>query len=105
MVGPAGRSNGRTRSPVLEWCTRNQRRSVMTRLQVRVGAAAAWVLLLGAVAGAQQPAQAPPPITMKQLKPDVWAALGGSGGNSTVIIGKTGVIVVDAKQTEAGAKD
>src|SRR5205814_3342737 len=31
--------------------------------------------------------------------------LGGAGGNSTIIIGKTGVIVVDAKQTEAGAKD
>ena len=30
---------------------------------------------------------------------------GGAGGNSTIIIGKTGVIVVDAKQTEAGAKD
>ena len=42
---------------------------------------------------------------MKQLKPDVWAGLGGAGGNSTIIIGKTGVIVVDAKQTEAGAKD
>src|ERR1044072_5180590 len=54
---------------------------------------------------AQQAAQAPPPITMKMLKPDVWAGLGGSGGNSTIIIGKTGVIVVDAKQTEAGAKD
>ena len=33
---------------------------------------------------------------MKQLKPDVWAGLGGSGGNSTIYIGKTGVIVVDA---------
>ena len=54
---------------------------------------------------AQQPAQAPPPITMKMLKPDVWAGLGGAGGNSTIIIGKTSVIVVDAKQTEAGAKD
>src|SRR6266576_7209860 len=54
---------------------------------------------------AQQPPQAPPPITMKMLKPDVWAGLGGAGGNSTIIIGKTGVIVVDAKQTEAGAKD
>ena len=42
---------------------------------------------------------------MKQLKPDVWAGLGGAGGNSTIIIGKTSVIVVDAKQTEAGAKD
>jgi len=54
---------------------------------------------------AQQPPQAPPPITMKMLKPDVWAGLGGAGGNSTIIIGKTSVIVVDAKQTEAGAKD
>jgi len=42
---------------------------------------------------------------MKQLRPDVWAGLGGSGGNSTIIIGKTSVIVVDAKQTEQGAKD
>jgi len=53
-------------------------------------------------------AQGPPPlqpVTMKQLKPDVWAGIGGSGGNSTIAIGKTGVIVVDAKQTEAGAKD
>src|SRR5713226_9350857 len=49
--------------------------------------------------------QAPPRITMKELKPDVWAGLGGAGGNSTIIIGKTGVLVVDAKQTEAGAKD
>ena len=63
---------------------------------------------LAAVAVAQQPQappQAPPPITMKQLKPDVWLGLGGAGGNSTIIIGKTSVIVVDAKQTEAGAKD
>jgi cyclase len=52
----------------------------------------------------QQQAPQPPPITMKQLKPNVWAAIGGSGGNSTIIIGRTSVIVVDAKQTEAGAK-
>src|SRR6202011_5009596 len=62
---------------------------------------------LAAPASAQQPQQPPPPppITMKQLKPDVWAAIGGAGGNSTIIIGKTSVIVVDAKQTEPGAKD
>jgi cyclase len=59
-------------------------------------------IALSTVVAQQQ--QAPPPITMKQLKPDVWAGLGGSGGNSTIIIGKTSVIVVDAKQTEAGAK-
>ena len=53
-------------------------------------------------------AQGPPPqqpVMIKQLKPDVWAGIGGAGGNSTIVIGKTGVIVVDAKQTEAGAKD
>jgi len=63
------------------------------------------VVLLFTNSLAQQPAQAPPAINMKQLKPDVYAGLGGSGGNSTIIIGKTGVLVVDAKQTEAGAKD
>jgi len=51
---------------------------------------------------AQQPAAT---LTMKQLKPNVWVGLGGSGGNSTIIVGQTSVIVVDAKQTEAGAKD
>jgi glyoxylase-like metal-dependent hydrolase (beta-lactamase superfamily II) len=59
---------------------------------------------LAVPATAQQPPQ-PPPITMKQVKPNVWAGLGGAGGNSTIIIGRTGVIVVDAKQTEPGAKD
>src|SRR5262245_6307607 len=56
---------------------------------------------------AQQPPQAaaPPPITMKQIKPNVWAAIGGAGGNVTIIVGQTSVIVVDAKQTEPGAKD
>ena len=64
---------------------------------------AAGALLLTASAFAQAPA--PQPVMMKQLKPDVWAGLGGSGGNSTIYIGKTSVIVIDAKQTEAGAKD
>jgi cyclase len=53
---------------------------------------------------AQAPPAAPPVITMKMLKPDVWEGI-GDGGNSTIIIGKTGVIVVDAKQTMAGAKE
>src|SRR3989441_6319233 len=57
------------------------------------------------ISGLAQQAPAPPPITMKMLKPDVWAGMGGAEGNSAIIIGKTGVIVVDAKQTEAGAKD
>jgi len=63
--------------------------------------------VLTATAPSAAVAQAPPPapITMKQLKPDVWAGLGGAGGNSTIIIGKTSVIVVDAKTSEAGGKD
>src|SRR3954466_7203966 len=65
----------------------------------------AAVLLCSALSISGIAQAAPPPITMKMLKPDVWAGLGGAGGNSTIIIGKTGVIVVDAKQTEAGAKD
>ena len=69
---------------------------------------AAYGALATTAIAQQQAAQAPPappPITMKQLAPDVWAALGGAGGNSTVIVGKTSVIVVDAKTNEAGAKD
>src|SRR5262252_7606065 len=60
------------------------------------------VIGLLAMVMAQQPAAT---LTMKQLKPDVWVGLGGAGGNSTIIIGRTGVIVVDAKTNEAGAKD
>jgi len=82
----------------------------MSRQNIRVSfAAVAWFVALFASGAAQQPAApqppAPPPITMKQLRPDVWAALGGAGGNVTIIVGKTSVIVVDAKQTEPGARD
>src|SRR5262252_5337969 len=78
----------------------------MSPLRTRCLALALVVCSGAAVSGiAQRGPQAPPPITMKMLKPDVWAGLGGAGGNSTIIIGKTSVIVVDAKQTEAGAKD
>ncbi len=41
---------------------------------------------------------------VKQLKPNVYWVEGG-GGNSGVIIGDTGVIVIDAKTTEAGGKE
>ena len=62
---------------------------------------------LGLAVVAPAMAQAPPPpaLTVKQLKPDVWVGLGGAGGNSTIIIGRTSVIIVDAKTSEAGAKD
>ena len=87
--------------------------SRMTKVRSMLAAAAVVAFALPAVAQQPpgQPGQpqgqppAPPPINMKQLTSDVWAGLGGAGGNSTIIIGKTGVIVVDAKTSEAGAKD
>ncbi len=51
--------------------------------------------------------QAPPPaapFVTHQLKPNVYWIEGG-GGNSTVIVGTSGVIVVDAKTTKAGGQE
>ncbi len=51
---------------------------------------AACLGALVASVAAQQPA-APPPITMKQLKPDVWVGLGGAGGTALPdILGRIG---------------
>ena len=51
-------------------------------------------------------AQGPPaaPFMVHQLKPNVYWVEGG-GGNSGVIIGDKGVIVIDAKTTPAGGKE
>jgi cyclase len=56
----------------------------------------------GAAAFAQAPTQAP--FMTHQLKPNVYWVEGG-GGNSGVIVGDKGVIVVDAKTTAAGGKE
>ena len=53
-------------------------------------------------AAAQAPA--PAPFAAHELKPNVYWIEGG-GGNSGVIIGDKGVIVVDAKTTPAGGKE
>jgi len=83
--------------------------SRVTKVRSMLAVAAVVMCAMPAFAQQPQPQQgqppAPPPINMKQLTSDVWAGLGGAGGNSTIIIGKTGVIVVDAKTSEAGAKD
>ncbi|MBZ5607710.1 MAG: MBL fold metallo-hydrolase [Acidobacteriia bacterium] len=59
-------------------------------------------IALATFANAQAPA--PAPFTVHQLKPDVYWVEGG-GGNSGVIVGDKGVIVVDAKTTPAGGKE
>ena len=64
----------------------------------------AWATLgtLAAAAMAQGPP--PAPFVTHQLKPNIYWIEGG-GGNSTVIIGTNGVIVVDAKTTMAGGQE
>src|SRR5580704_1905943 len=65
-------------------------------------ATALSALTFAAVANAQQQ---PPPLSVKQLKSDVYWTQGGAGGNTGIIVGKDGVIVVDAKTTPASAKE
>jgi len=55
--------------------------------------AAVLLVLFGTAAFAQAPN---PGLTIKKLKDNIYVAEGG-GGNSTIIIGQNGVIVVDAK--------
>src|SRR5215469_100337 len=67
----------------------------------------AFRLTLGALCGFAALAmaqQAPAPFTTHQLQPNVYWSEGG-GGNSGVIVGDKGVIVIDAKTTAAGGKE
>jgi glyoxylase-like metal-dependent hydrolase (beta-lactamase superfamily II) len=65
-------------------------------------AIAAGFSVLATLAVAQAPA--PAPLMVHQLKPNVYWIEGG-GGNSGVIVGDKGVIVVDAKTTPAAGKE
>jgi len=65
----------------------------------------AAVLSLGALCTlALSQGPAPAPLMVHQLKPNVYLVEGG-GGNSGVIVGNKGVIVVDAKTTAAQGKE
>jgi glyoxylase-like metal-dependent hydrolase (beta-lactamase superfamily II) len=71
--------------------------------QICFGAVAAASLALSAFA--QAPGRAPAaPFVTHQLTPNIYWIEGG-GGNSGVIIGTAGVIVIDAKTTAAGGKE
>src|SRR5436853_6195100 len=67
-----------------------------------VFAIALTAMSFGAVAKAQQQ---PPPLSVKELNGGVYWTQGGAGGNTGIIVGKDGVIVIDAKTTPASAKD
>jgi glyoxylase-like metal-dependent hydrolase (beta-lactamase superfamily II) len=65
-------------------------------------AACAALLIAAPVSSvaAQQPAQA---LTVQQLAPNVYEVIGG-GGNTGVVIGTEGVVVIDAKTSPASGK-
>jgi cyclase len=65
-------------------------------------AIAAGLAAFAALGTAQGPA--PAPFMTHQLKPNVYWVEGG-GGNSGVIVGDKGVVVIDAKTTMAGGKE
>jgi cyclase len=77
------------------------------KFSVRFVQAALVMAMVSGVAAAQQGGgggAAAQPFMVHQLKPNVYWVEGG-GGNSGVIVGQNGVIVVDAKTTPAGGKE
>src|SRR5665213_2489238 len=73
---------------------------------VAVFAASAWAQGGGGAAGGGRGgAPAPPPLKVAPLSGDAYWTSGGAGGNTGFIVGNNGVIVIDAKQTEASAKE
>ena len=75
----------------------------MVQKRIRIMGRAFTILgTLSAIALAQAP-QSQPFVT-HQLNPNIFWIEGG-GGNSTVIVGTDGVIVVDAKTTTAGGQE
>jgi cyclase len=76
----------------------------MTRFYARhLGLGAVLLLSLFVTFGNAQ--QQPVPLSVKKISDTVYWTEGGAGGNTGIIIGKDGVIVVDAKQTAASAKE
>jgi glyoxylase-like metal-dependent hydrolase (beta-lactamase superfamily II) len=78
-----------------------------------------WLIVLGLVSLAraqQQPQQTPPaqppqyqqpaaPVTLEKITDHVYQVKGGSGANCGVIIGEKESMVIDAKMSEASAKE
>jgi glyoxylase-like metal-dependent hydrolase (beta-lactamase superfamily II) len=59
----------------------------------------------GALATLAAAQMQPPPVSVKPLTGGVYWTQGGAGGNTGFIVGKDGVIVVDAKTTSESAKE
>src|SRR5450631_2126915 len=80
------------------------RRAAMNKvneLTLRPAMLAAFVSF-AVLAGAQQQA---PPLKVTKIKDNVYWAQGGAGSNDGIIVGTTGVIVVDTKTTTDSEKE
>lgn len=71
----------------------------------RIGFVFAIAFAAIAFSGLAYAQQQPPPLSVKPLNGGVYWTQGGAGGNTGIIVGKDGVIVVDAKTTPASAKE
>ena len=60
------------------------------------------IAVLGTIAAAQQQ---PPPLKVANIKDNIYWTQGGAGGNTGIIVGTNGVIVVDTKTTVDSSKD
>jgi alkyl sulfatase BDS1-like metallo-beta-lactamase superfamily hydrolase len=73
----------------------------VNELTLRPATLAAFVSF-AMLAGAQQQA---PPLKVTKIKDNVYWAQGGVGSNDGIIVGTTGVIVVDTKTTPESEKE
>src|SRR5579862_9048239 len=74
----------------------------ITRELTRMPAIVAAVVAFAMLVSAQQPN---PPLKVTQIKDNLYWAQGGVGSNDGIIVGTTGVIVVDMKSTADSEKE
>ena len=75
---------------------------------IRLGKAAIALASIGAFmacALAVEAQQSPQPLTVTKIKDNVYWARGGAGSNDGIIVGTTGVILVDTKTTVDSEKE
>jgi cyclase len=77
----------------------------MSMTAKKIGLASAMALAAVAFTGLASAQQQPPPLSVKPLSGGVYWTQGGAGGNTGIIVGTDGVIVIDAKTTPASAKE
>ena len=65
----------------------------------------AMAAALGALATAAAAQQQPAPLKVANIRGNIYWTQGGAGGNTGIIVGQTGVIVVDTKTTVDSSKE